>query len=50
MTAMNTLHHEALEMPRFANGMLDLRELGRTLIEALVNKVMSAVRGKVFLP
>lgn len=39
---MDTLHHDAPDMPRFADGMLDLRELGRTLIETPVNEVMSA--------
>jgi putative transposase len=42
MTTMNTVHDNDLEMPRFADGMLDLRELSRTLIETLVNEIMGA--------
>jgi putative transposase len=42
MTAMNTLPESMTDMPRFDDGMLDLRELGRTLVETLVNEIMAA--------
>ena len=42
MTAMNTLPESMTNMPRFDDGMLDLRELGRTLVETLVNEIMAA--------
>lgn len=42
MTAMNTLPDTTTDMPRFDDGMLDLRELGRTLVETLVNEIMGA--------
>ena len=39
MTAVNTLPDA---MPKYDDGMLDLRELGRTLVETLVNEIMAA--------
>ena len=38
MTAMDTLPDA---MPKHDDGMIDLRELGRTLVETLVNEVMA---------
>ena len=43
MTAMDTLPQISLtlpEMPRFDDGMVDMRELIRTMTESLVNEVM----------
>lgn len=37
---MDTVHDKDLDMPRFDDGMLDLRELSRTLVETLVNEIM----------
>ncbi len=42
MTAMDTVHDQDLETSRLEDGMLNLRELSRTLVEALVNEIMSA--------
>jgi putative transposase len=42
MTAMDTAHDKDLGMPRLEDGMLDLRELGRTLVETLVDETMGA--------
>lgn len=39
MTAVNTLPEM---MPKHDDGMLDLRKLGRTLVETLVNEIMAA--------
>lgn len=39
MTAMNTLPDV---MPKHDDGMIDLRELGRTLVETIVNEIMAA--------
>ena len=39
MTAMNTLPDA---MPKHDDGMIDLRELRRTLVETLVNEIMAA--------
>ena len=42
MTAMDAAHDKDLGMPRLEDGMLDLRELGRTLVETLVDETMGA--------
>lgn len=45
MTAMNTLAAigpDLSEMPRFDDGMVNIRELIRTMAEALVNEIMDA--------
>jgi len=39
---MDTAHDKDLGMPRLEDGMLDLRELGRTLVETLVDETMGA--------